>query len=317
MEIKIYCNNCNKKHEIQYSECKLDISINYYKQYNKTELLNEINKYKKIEIIKKTYTCTKCKKIIKSYNNYKHHIQNNVCEKIKLNCEKCMKIFKKTQNLNYHIDNNVCNKNDIEKINNICQNTTNNNITNITNNNNNNNNNNITNNTINNIIISVNNLDDLKKITELIPFRNTKYDTTSNKLIQYLNNPHNALLKMISDIHYNEAKPENCNILNTTKRDNTIKVYDYDHNDEIKWHIKEKDVICDLLYDKCVNYLRQVPKKLQNNGVHVDTTKEFALTSKIMDYENDRKTKKRYIKLIKNTTYDDTIKIKKILKKIL
>jgi len=115
--------HCNKKHNIINDNYQLDISINLYKQFNKTELLNEFNKYKKVDKkIKKTYICNKCNKIIKSYNNYKHHVKNNVCNKKKLNCDKCMKIFKNNRNLSYHIDNNVCCKNNLEKINNNCSN---------------------------------------------------------------------------------------------------------------------------------------------------------------------------------------------------
>ena len=51
--------------------------------------------------------------------------------------------------------------------------------------------------TYNNIIISVNNVDDIQKITELIPSYNIKYTSNLNKQLEYLNNPHNAIQKQL------------------------------------------------------------------------------------------------------------------------
>ena len=302
------CKSCNKKHDIKYNNCILDLQINTYKIFNKIDTLNEINKYIQIkQNNKKKYICIKCNYELTSHNNYKYHIQHNVCDKKKLNCDKCMKIFKNNQNLNYHINNNVCKKYTeyTENIDNKNTDNIQNTINNITNNNNIQNTiNNITNNN-NNIIITVNNIEEFKKIKELIPFQNTKYNSTDNKLFEYLQNPNNAIQKIITDTHFNEEKPENMNILNTNRKDNRLKIYDYDHDNKVKWITKEKDDVCEILYYKCVNELYNLPKNMKKNNMRIDPLKEFAFNSKVMDYNNDRKTIKRYLKLVSDTTYDN------------
>jgi len=273
---------------------KIYDKIKFFKLLNIKEILDIIKIYKQI----KQFTCTNCNKIFATFLSIKYHITNRVCVKERiLTCNNCNKLFSLKKNYNYHIDHNVCKKNILYN-----SNLSNNNINNIKNINNN-----TINNigTINNIIISVNNTNDLQKITELIPFKNTKYNTTNNKLVEYLNNPHNAIQKIVKDIHCNNENPENMNILNTNRKDNRVQVYDYDVDNEVKWIIREKDDICELVFDRCVNELYKVSKNLKNNKIYVNPNKEFALNAKNMEYSNDRKTRKRYIQIVGETFYEN------------
>ena len=248
-------------------------------------------------ITKKKFNCTFCNKIFTTFDNLKYHINNNVCTKDKTyKCNNCNKIFSLRKNLNYHINNNVCKKNNynnpniftnnkIDILNISTEDTSPKIINNITNNNNNTTNNNIMNNTINNIIINVNNLEELNKIKELIPFHHTKYNSTPEQLFEYLQNPNNAIQKIIINTHFNEEKPEYMNILNTNRKDSSLKIYDYDHDhdNKVKWITRDKDDICEILYCKCVNEVSNVPKNMKQKNMRIDPLKEFALNSKVMD----------------------------------
>ena len=97
---------------------------------------------------------------------------------------------------------------------------------------------------------------------------------------------------------------EYMNILNTNRKDSSLKIYDYDHDNKVKWITRDKDDICEILYCKCVNEVSNVPKIMKTKNMRIDPLKEFALNSKIMEYYNDRKTIKRYHKIVADTTYD-------------
>ena len=56
--------------------------------------------------------------------------------------------------------------------------------------------------------------------------------------------PYGAIPKMIEEVHFNENKPENKNILLTNKSDNKIKVFSGN-----KWVYKNKDDILNNLID--------------------------------------------------------------------
>ena len=307
--MKIY----NNLKDILIDDKILDDKINII---NKIDINNMITKIIKYKPINNRFNCIKCNKIFTTFASLKYHINKKVCTKEKINkCENCNKIFGLSKNLKYHINNNVCKKETLynpniqinnQNINNEnIDNKNTDNIQNTINNITNNNNNTINNITNNNIIITVNNIEELKKIKELIPFQNTKYDSTDNKLFEYLQNPNNAIQKIITDTHFNEEKPENMNILNTNRKDNRLKIYDYDHDNEVKWITREKDDICEILYYKCVNEVSKIPKNMKQNKMRIDPLKEFALNSKVAEYYNDRKTIKRYTKIVADTTYDN------------
>ena len=39
-------------------------------------------------------------------------------------------------------------------------------------------------------------------------------------------------------------------ILNTNRKDNRIQIYDYDVDNEVKWIIRDKDDVCEIVLDK-------------------------------------------------------------------
>tara|TARA_B110001450_G_C17622973_1_gene481965 strand:+ start:243 stop:968 length:726 start_codon:yes stop_codon:yes gene_type:complete len=88
----------------------------------------------------------------------------------------------------------------------------------------------ITNNT-NNIQLNSYGKEDMSHIT----------DTFKTKMIKI---PYGAIPKMIEEVHFNENKPENKNILLTNKSDNKIKVFSGN-----KWVYKNKDEILNNLID--------------------------------------------------------------------
>ena len=88
----------------------------------------------------------------------------------------------------------------------------------------------ITNNT-NNIQLNSYGKEDMSHIT----------DTFKTKMIKI---PYGAIPKMIEEVHFNENKPENKNILLTNKSDNKIKVFSGN-----KWVYKNKDDILNNLID--------------------------------------------------------------------
>jgi hypothetical protein len=231
-------------------------------------------------------------------------VNNQVCKKNnqfkidnKLQCKNCYKEFSKIDGLKYHISKQVCykkenlitNMTNQKRINNITNNTTNN----IQNNQNN-----------QQIIIAVNNADDLKKVVNLIPFRNTGYDIPLTNYLEYINNPGQAIKKFIKDQHFNPDKPERMNILNTNRRDNRVQIFDKDEDNIPRWLTKDKYAINELLYDRGINYLFVAKDILEENGIKVDPNKEVALNKKIEEFETDPKTKKEYISMISDLTYD-------------
>jgi hypothetical protein len=287
-------------------------NIEYYENITKKLILKK-------EFIKCNYQCNKCKKIIINKQNYNLHIKNNICEKIKkkIKCEKCNKIFTDKRSLIYHKSKNVCknineNKNEnneinLNSINNInnTNNNTNNGINIQTQNNHNNiNNNNINNNNINNININLNNTNDIQTVVDMIPFRNVKYNITPEKYLEYAKYPERAIKSFIKDEHFNPNKPERMNILNTNRRDNKVQVLDRDDYDEIRWMIKSKTDINELLYDRGVNHLYVAKNILEANGIFLDARTKQRLNDKINEYENDDKSKKEQIDMISDLTYN-------------
>jgi hypothetical protein len=301
--------------------CKLDHNIiNNIICLSKLEkLIIKYNKYNKIQhmenFFQKKYYCDienrnqikkhKCYDCYKEFNKLEslnYHLNNQVCKKNKqykinnkLQCKNCFKEFSKIDGLKYHINKKVCFKKEelVHNINNTTNNTTNNNTTNIQNNQNN-----------QQIIIAVNNAEDFKKVVELIPFRNTGYDIPLSHYIDYVNNPAQAIKKFIKDQHFNPDKPDRMNILNTNRRDNRVQIFDKDEDNIPRWLTRDKYTINELLYDRGINYLFIAKDILEENGIKVDPNKEAALNKKIEEFESDPKTKKEYISMISDLTYD-------------
>jgi len=278
------------------------------------ELNFYINK-NKLNTKNKKYQCDKCLKILSSYKNYKSHTEQNTCIKQNKKCKYCNKIFVNSRNLRYHINNNVCGKyqdNDSDM-----PNATN--TTNITNNNNSTNYNstNTTNNmtnsqnttnigTLNNNIqinVNANSTDDLKKVVNLLPFREMGYGVSTEKYLEYANNPEHAIKQFIKEHHFNPDKPERMNVLNTNRRDNRVQLFDYDDDLICRWQTKDKSKIIELLYDRGMNHLFFAKMMLDGAGVKLDPKKEKKLKEKIKEYEDD-KVKKQCLDMISDMTYD-------------
>lgn len=254
----------------------------------------------------KKYSCELCGKILSSGNNYKIHIAKRVCQKIKstITCFTCNKIFTDKRSLEYHLENNVCGKDEVP------------NTTNITNNNNNNSTNttnNMTNSqnttnigTLNNNIqinVNANSTEDLKKVANLLPFREMGYKVSTEKYLEYANNPDNAIKQFIKEHHFNPDKPERMNVLNTNRRDNRVQLFDYDEDSICRWQTKDKSKIIELLYERGMNHLYFAKMMLDGAGVKLDPKKEKKLKDKIKEYEDD-KVKKQCIDMISDMTYD-------------
>jgi len=307
----INCCICHEKHHIQNSFiCNnfLTIMLKRYININIKEYSNEIDKYIKDSNGKKyKYNCKYCKKMMSSTTNYRYHMDNNVCKKKNINykCDKCDKEFVDNRTLKYHINNLVCEKKQLIQ-NQIINNKTVNynqpiniqNQTNIANQTNNNFQNN------QQIIIAVNNVDDFKKVVELIPFRNASYNISPEKYLEYANNPEQAIKKFIKDQHFNSSKPECMNILNTNARSNRVQIFDKDDDDKCRWMTKDKATINELLYDRGVNHLFVAKDIIEANGLQLDPRKERRLQEKIKEYETDERVKREYIGMIADLTYD-------------
>jgi len=299
---------------------------------NKYLILNisfeDINSYIKI----KKYQCKNCFKILSSCTNYKKHINSNICKKLQgLKCTSCNKNFKCRQNLEYHLSHKVCGfitspafltdsaittnnpaNNQTNQTNPINQNNTTN-ISNTTNTANTANTTNVAgnlnnigtlnNNINNNIQINVNSSEDLKKVVELLPFRETGYKVTTEKYLEYASNPDQAIKQFIKEHHFNPEKPERMNILNTNRRDNRVQLFDYDEDFICRWQTKDKSKIIELLYDRGMNHLFFAKMMLDCAGVKLDPKKETKLKEKIKEYEDD-KVKKQCLDMISDMTYD-------------
>jgi hypothetical protein len=281
----------------------LNINVKLYLE----ELNKKLYKKNKSNNRNKKYECKKCSVILSSYKNYINHLQNNICEKKIKKCKHCKKNFVNNRNLNYHIENNVCR--------NYCDNTTNQtnqtntaNTTNIAGNLNNigtlnNNIGTLNNNINNNIQINVSSTEDLKKVVEILPFRETGYKVTTEKYLEYASNPDQAIKQFIKEHHFNPEKPERMNILNTNRRDNRVQLFDYDEDFICRWQTKDKGKIMELLYDRGMNHLFFAKMMLDCAGVKLDPNKENKLKEKIKEYEDD-KVKKQCLDMIADMTYD-------------
>ncbi len=273
----------------------------YNQDYEIKTIINNSNNNKN-----KKYSCELCGKTLSSGNNYKIHVSKKVCQKIKstITCFTCNKIFTDKRSLEYHLENNVCGKDDIP------------NTTNITNNNNNNSTNttnNMTNSqnttnigTLNNNIqinVNANSTEDLKKVANLLPFREMGYKVSTEKYLEYANNPDNAIKQFIKEHHFNPDKPERMNVLNTNRRDNRVQLFDYDEDSICRWQTKDKGKIIELLYERGMNHLYFAKMMLDGAGVKLDPKKEKKLKDKIKEYEDD-KVKKQCIDMISDMTYD-------------
>ena len=299
------CFICKNYHTIFNDEtCNsiLNIMINNYKNLNINQFDNNINNYNKVYNKKKTKNiCNKCGKSMSNSLNLQNHILKNICNKQpkEFKCNICNKIFLEKRNLDYHIQNNVCNKKKYEIKSNIntqnIQNINNQTINNINNN---------TQNVQNNLVITVGNTDDLKKVVELIPFRNCRYQITPEKYLEYANNPEQAIKKFIKDEHFNLDKPERMNVHNSNSRSNRVQIFDKDEDNVCRWMTKDKTTINELLYDRGVNHLYVAKNILEANGIILDPRKERMLQDKIKEYETDDKIKKEYIGMISDLTYD-------------
>jgi len=293
MKLKcIFCNNIHFKNELcgDY-KCNGLLTI-IIKKYKKIKISNYMEELKNIKNYER-YKCDVCEKVFTVKHNYLYHIEKEVCKrKIFFKCDKCGKKFTEKKNLTYHQNKSVCKKNNIINIINNTQNTQNTQ--------------NIGNQTINtqNIFIAVANSSDLKKVVDLIPFRNATYNITPEKYLEYANNPEQAIKKFIKDQHFNPNKPERMNILNTNARSNRVQIFDRDDDNICRWMTKDKATVSELLYDRGVNHLFVAKDIIEANGMYLDPRKEINLKEKINEYETDPKIKKQYIGMISDLSYD-------------
>ena len=311
MSICFICKKCHNIENIYSCNDIVTIIVNNLVNYNKEYYLNILNKYKKLiklKIFIKKNKCEYCKKIFSSDINYTNHIKNKICQKNKeYICENCGKEFSEKKNLEYHKFRLVCNKN--------INNNSNNNITN----------NNIINNNIktqnnqNIIQINLNNSNYIEKVVEMIPFKNVKYNITPEKYLEYAKFPERAIKSFVKDEHFNPNKPERMNILNTNSRSNKVQILDRDDDDEIRWMIKTKSDINELLYDRVVNHLYVAKNILEANGIFLDARTEQKLNDKINEYETDNRSKREQIDIISDLTYNyrDIIDSNKKINKLL
>lgn len=308
----IKCYICQKQHNINdFLKCNdlftniigdfLIIDINQY--INELNELKIVNKIKLVEKNKNKYKCEKCNKILSSYTNYKKHITSKICIKDHdYKCNKCNKILNNKQSLEYHIKYSVCKKN-INSTNNSTNIQTQNNDNSITNNTtniqtlNNQNNQNIIN-------ITLGNTKNIKKVIEMLPFRNAKYNISPKKYLEYAKHPERAIKTFIKDEHFNPKKPERMNIHNTNSRSNKVQVLDQDEYNDCRWLTRTKADINELLYDRGVNHLYVAKNILEANGIFLDIITQRRLNDKIKEYETDDKSKKQQISMISDLTYD-------------
>jgi hypothetical protein len=292
----IICNDIlTKRLNIHYNICNKTENLHLSKNINNNVI------YK----IKKFYKCEKCRKQIINKQNYDLHIKNKICQKIKteFKCNCCGKCFQEKRSLIYHNIHSVCNKSsnksntqaEQEQISLHSQtiNNTTNNINNGTNiqTQNNQNNQNIIN-------INIGSSQDTEKIIEMIPFRTTGYKITPKKYLEYVKYPERAIKSFIKDEHFNPKKPERMNVLNTNYKSNKVNVLDYDEDDEIRWLLKSKNDINELLCDRVINHLFMAKIMLENYGIKLDSKTEKKLKEQIQGYENDDKVKKKYFDMV-------------------
>jgi hypothetical protein len=138
----------------------------------------------------------------------------------------------------------------------------------------------------------------------MLPFRNASYNIPAEKYLEYANNPEQAIKKFIKDYHFNPDKPERMNILNTNRRDNRVQLFDFDDDFVCRWLTAKKSIICELLYDRGVNNLFFAKANLSRAGIKLDPKKEAHLNEKIKEYGSNDETKKKYIDMISDLTYD-------------
>jgi len=291
MNLCLFCKGKHKKTELCYY---LYNCIIYFKNLNIKKISDEIKTYK---IDNLNFKCDICNKYFTNRKNLKNHIIKKICKKEKGHkCKICNKIFNVKRNFNYHINNKVCQKNNQINENNITN--IHNNITNIQTQNNIQNNN-------QQIIISVNNADEFKKVVELIPFRNVTYNITTETYLEYVNNPDQAIKKFIKDQHFNPNKPERMNVHNTNLKSNRIHVFeDDDDYTRGRWIIKDKNTITELLYDRGLNHLFVAKDIVESKGIRIEPRKLKKLEEKIKELENDDKTKKQYMEMISDMSYN-------------
>jgi hypothetical protein len=303
----INCCICKEKHDLKkLFDCDNDLTNVLYKYNNTLNYMIEIkNLKKKYEYL---FECEICGKSMRSVTTYKYHKNNKVCIKAKnFRCNLCNKIFSDRKGYKYHIKNSVCEKKvptniiNNKNISNNISNTTNN-TSNMTNNIANNNTANIQNQNIFNITLNGN--ADLKEVVELLPFRNVSYKIPPEKYLEYATNPEQAITKFVKDQHFNPNIPERMNIINTNRRDNRAQLYDFDDDFNCRWQTKNKETICELLYDRGVNTLFFAKDNLTRAGIKLDPKKEAKLKEKIKEYENNSKIKKKYVDMIADITYD-------------
>lgn len=321
------CNNDIYKHDSNQLKICNSLFSNYIEKhinYYNSQYLNDLENIKNNKYIKtnKIYKCDTCGKEIKNKRNYNIHINENICTKIKIKkipefkCNKCCKTFTDKRSLLYHNEHSVCNKNLLHNIQTPVSNTINNNTNTNTNNGINiqtqniqtqNNQNIQTQNNQNNqniININIGSTQDAEKIIEMIPFRTNGYKITPKKYLEYAKYPERAIKSFIKDEHFNPDKPERLNVLNSNYKSNKVSVLDYDEDDEIRWLLKSKNDINELLCDRVINHLFMAKIVLEGAGIKLDSEKEKKLNEEINNYENDEKVKKKYMDMISELSYN-------------
>ena len=302
---------------------KLEEQIQKYLKYTKKELMMEYI------ITSKKFKCEKCKKHFPTKKNLIYHCAQNVCSKFihiirdnnKYKCSLCNTEYTHLRCLRYHLNNkklncninnkklntNINNTNDTN-INNKKLNTNDTNINNTNDTNMNNTNDTNINNTNDTNIKNTNdtNMNNTKQIiiNHLIPLQDTTYDIDLIQMQECLANPHAAIEIIINNIHFNIKNSHNMNIINSNLRNNTIKVYNYNFQNELGWITQYKNIVYEFLYNKTVSTLSTIVEKLKINNINFDSQKEINLNIYIANLYHDKQSKKEIIQRINNITYD-------------
>ena len=274
-------NNINNIVEEKLNNESNNIDINSQKIKNIVEIIlnNENINIENNNIENKLYTCEHCDRQFKNKKNLIYHTSQDVCSKninvIKKNnkytCSICNKDYTHLRCLRYHLANKKLNCNLTSKSN--------------------------------------NNINNINNINNLVPFRNTPFDIDLTKMKDCFENPLSAINKIINNIHFNQDNPQNMNIINSNRRDDSVKVYDYNSENELCWITQNKYATCELLHNKSVNTMIKIPPRLKAKGYKLDPQKEFRLTAHIGYLEHDRATIRESINKIKNLTYDNHKKL--------
>jgi uncharacterized C2H2 Zn-finger protein len=240
------CDNCTKifnrldhymKHINRKNPCKYDNMVGSQKDHLGSQKDHLGSQKDHLGSHLYDYKCKHCNKIFKQNNNYNRHIRNN-CKVQKESKEEKENIYQELIKQMKKLEDQ--NKELYEELKKMKSNTIIKNSNTITKNSNNtknssNNTKNSNNNTINLVAFGK---EDLSHITEEV------YKKILGKGTQ-------SILELINNVHFNENKPEHCNVYISNIRDKYAMIYDGK-----EWILKNQDnVITDLLEYKKDNLI--------------------------------------------------------------